>query len=101
MSIALYLLYLTYIRAFKRYLQSPTTPASERKQQQSSRDIFKDLDIHDAVFFERISFLIRSCLEDSEKVALATKKTPEDIQKESVSREIKEILHICTHYEYI
>lgn len=99
-GIAVYAIYIAYLIAFERYYKSQQSAPDVPPQKESILQALSSLKIDDMQFFEKLSFILRSHLEDSEQVPLATKKTPRDIRWASVSREWKEILHICTHYEY-
>ena len=96
-GIVIYIIYIAYIMAFERYYKIHNSPVSQKKTFHETIDTIQVDDVH---FFEHLSFIIRSHLEDSEQVLLATKKTRKDIYKESASLELKEILNICTYHEY-
>lgn len=97
----IYVIYIAYLIAFERYYRSQHTAVETPiSQERSVREALDDLSIDDVRFFERLSLIIRTYLENSKQVALATKKTPRDIHRESISYELKDILDICAHYEY-
>lgn len=98
-GIIVYLIYIIYLIIFERYYKTQNNRLNSLEKK-SIHDILDNLQIEDIHFFERLSFIIRSHLEDSEQVPLATKKTPKDIHGEFLSREFKEVLEICTYYEY-
>ncbi len=100
-GIIIYIIYVCYLVAFERYYKiqkniSTTTPLEKKTPQ----EILDELSINDEHFFEKISFILRSYLENSHRVPLATKKTPGDITLELNSIECKDILDSCTYYEY-
>lgn len=100
-GITVYVIYIAYLIAFERYYKSQNTLSNTPlPQEKSFLDILDNLQIEDIYFFERLSFLIRTYLEDSKQVPFATRKTRRDIRGELVSHELKEVLDICTHYEY-
>lgn len=99
-GIIVYSIYIAYLIAFERYYKTQNISPVHPAQEKSFLDILDSLSIDDIRFFEHLSFIIRSHLEDSRQVPLATKKTPSDIRGESISREFKEVLDICTYYEY-
>lgn len=101
-GVVVYAIYIAYLIAFERYYRSEHALTISPQEEKSFREILNRLseDIDDIHFFERLSFIIRSHLEDSRQVPLATKKTPSDIREESISREFKEVLDVCTYYEY-
>lgn len=100
-GVTIYGIYIAYLIAFERYYRSQKQSVQEIPEKGGTfLDTLNDLQVEDIRFFERLSLLIRSHLEDSMQVPLATKKTPQDIRRESISHEFKEVLDICTHYEY-
>lgn len=100
-GIIVYCIYIIYLIVYERYNKTKETlsPANISSKQ-SFHDMLDTLSLDDIYFFERLSLIIRTYLEDSEQVLLATKKTHNDIQTESISHEFKEILNICAYYEY-
>lgn len=100
-GITVYIIYIAYLIAFERYYKSQNTALIITPVQEPFfLEKLHSLEVDDIHFFERLSFLIRSHLEESKQVPLATKKTRRDIHKESISPELGEILDICTYYEY-
>lgn len=73
-GIVVYTIYIAYLIVFERYYktQNNTLKSPEKK---SIWEALNSLSVEDACFFERLSFIIRSHLEDSKQVPLATKKT--------------------------
>lgn len=98
-GIIVYVIYIIYLIVFERYYKTQNNRFNPLEKK-SVHDALNNLQIEDIHFFERLSFIIRSHLEDSEQVPLATKKTTKDIHGEFLSREFKEVLEICTYYEY-
>lgn len=98
-ALAMYLIYIIYVRIFERYYKTPNH-IPEIIIPPSIHDIIAGLSVEDAHFFEKLSLMIRTYLEESEKVALATKKTQGDIRKEAISKDLKDILEICAYHEY-
>ncbi|MFA6090894.1 MAG: hypothetical protein WC774_03915 [Candidatus Gracilibacteria bacterium] len=99
-GIIVYAIYIGYLIAFERYYKAQHFIDTLLPQEKSIEDLLNNLAIDDAYFFERLSFIIRSHLEDSEQVPLATKKTPKDIHGKFVSKEFQKILTECMHYQY-
>lgn len=94
LCIILYMIYKKYITEFTKY----NTISIIKKE--SIHDALDNLEKDDNDFFERLSFIIRSYLEDSERVPFATKKTPNNICGDSDVREFQNILTECMHIIY-
>ncbi|OIP54673.1 hypothetical protein AUK10_00465 [Candidatus Gracilibacteria bacterium CG2_30_37_12] len=99
-GIIVYVIYIGYFIAFERYYKMQNNLHIILPEEKSIDDLLGDLKIDDVDFFERLSFIIRSHLEDSEQVPLATKKTPKDIHGKFVSKEFQKILTECMHAAY-
>ncbi len=100
-GIIIYIIYVGYLVAFERYYKiQKNINVATPPEKKTIQEILDNLSINDEHFFEKISFILRSYLENSYKVPLATKKTPSDIHQELNSTECKEILDFCTYYEY-
>lgn len=95
-----YAIYIAYLIAFERYYKAQENGNTWISEQKSIREILWDLDTEDERFFERLSFIVRKYLEESELSPSATKKTHRDIQRESIPKQYKKALDICTYYEY-
>jgi len=79
-GIAVYAIYIAYLIAFERYYKTQQNIPDIAPEKESILHILNGVEIDDTRFFEKLSFIIRSHLEDSEQVPLATKKTPRDIR---------------------
>lgn len=99
-GIIVYAIYIGYLIVFERYYKMQSNLQDILPEKKSIDDLLSNLEIDDVDFFERLSFIIRSHLEDSEQVPLATKKTPKDIHGKFVSKEFQKILTECMYYEY-
>ena len=99
-GIIVYVIYVTYVAVFERYYKIQNGLIKTSVQRASIQDTLRALQSEDPHFFERLSFIIRSHLESTWVVLLATKKTAENLQKESLSPHFKEILNVCSYYEY-
>ncbi|EKD44686.1 MAG: hypothetical protein ACD_71C00044G0003 [uncultured bacterium (gcode 4)] len=98
-GIVVYTIYIAYLIIFEQYYKTQNI-ILKSLEKKSIWEALNNLPIEDIHFFERLSFIIRSHLEDSEQVPLATKKTSWDIRQEQISHEWKEILDVCSYYEY-
>ncbi|HBB27411.1 TPA: hypothetical protein DCZ36_02865 [Candidatus Gracilibacteria bacterium] len=98
-GIVVYTIYIAYLIIFEQYYKTQNI-ILKSLEKKSIGEALNNLPIEDIHFFERLSFIIRSHLEDSEQVPLATKKTSGDIRQEQISHEWKEILDVCSYYEY-
>ena len=99
-GIIVYAIYISYLIAFERYYKMKNNLQIVPSEEKSINDVLNDLNINDVDFFEHLSFIIRSHLEDSKQVPLATKKTPKDIHGKFVSQEFQKILTECMHAAY-
>lgn len=77
-GIIIYVIYIIYLVAFERYYTSQKI-VPEAPEKRSIRDALSTIQIDDIHFFEKLSLAIRTHLEDSHQVPLATKKTQQDI----------------------
>lgn len=99
-GIIIYAIYIAYLMVFERYYKVQNHMFHALPPKKSIQEALASLEIEDIHFFERLSFIIRSYLEDSEQVPFATKKTPKDIHREFGSETFKKMLDTCTYYEY-
>lgn len=99
-GVTIYAIYIAYLIAFERYYKAQQSTPDMFPRKESILQTLSSIRIEDIRFFEKLSFVVRSYLEESNQVPLATKKTRKDIHSETVSLELKEVLDICTHYEY-
>ncbi len=100
-GIVIFSIYIAYLMVFERTYKNQHQPIVEvPKEDPSIQDIVDRIPLEDIHFFEQLSLVIRSHLEASEQVPSATKKTSRDFSDEIISEDIKEILSVCTYYEY-
>ncbi|MDD5197785.1 MAG: hypothetical protein PHN60_02900 [Candidatus Gracilibacteria bacterium] len=99
-GIIVYVIYIIYLAIFERYYKTQNNGTLNSPEEKSLLEVLNSLQVEDTHFFEKLSFIIRSHLEDSEQVPRATKKTSKDLRGEFLSREFSEVLDICTYYEY-
>jgi hypothetical protein len=67
LSISIYVTYIVYLMAFEQYHRKQSSN-SEIIQSISVQDRLNNLQIQDGLFFEKLSFTIRTHLEDSDLV---------------------------------
>lgn len=99
-GIVVYLIYILYLIAFERYYKTQNAHPETIAQVPSIGDILSHLRTDDILFFEHLSHIIRTHLEDTKLVAHATKKTKKDFSHEPIPEKLKDILDTCTYYEY-
>lgn len=98
-GVTVYVIYVAYLMAFERYYREHTKVAIPL-QKPSLHERLQTLSYDDPLFFEKLSLLIRSHLEDTDAVSLATKKTQKEIEQTTISERLKMVLKTCAHYEY-
>jgi hypothetical protein len=99
LSISIYVTYIVYLMAFEQYHRKQSSN-SEIIQSISVQDRLNNLQIQDGLFFEKLSFTIRTHLEDSDLVHWATRKTQKEIHMTEISVNLKWVLEICSYFEY-
>ncbi len=99
--VMIYVIYIVYLVVFERYHKSQQiAPAQLQPEAVSIQEQISRLSLDDREFFEKLSFLIRSHLENTAAVTLATKKTQKEIEESSISERLKAVLRTCARYEY-
>lgn len=89
-----------YVHMLKRYEQARHDIKTNIDYTNSLMERLETISENDPHFYEKLSLLLRSLLEESGYVHGATKKTVREISKSLSSREIEKILSLCTHYSY-
>ncbi len=96
MGIVIFAIYIIYLAVFEKYSALQNRAPEVVIQKKSIQDVLGKLSVNDPHFFEHLSLIIRTHLEESGKVRLATKKTARDINTPG----LQEVLRICEYYEY-
>ncbi len=98
-GIIVYLIFIFFLIVFERYYKL-REQYTHQDDDNSSSDPLKDLALDDEEFFQKISFAVRTHLEQTEQVSGATTKTVQEIYKKIPSKSLKKILDACVFYEY-
>lgn len=98
-GIIVYLIFIFFLIIFERYYRL-REQHSLQNEDNTTPDPLANLELDDAEFFEKISFAVRTHLEQSWQMSGAITKTPQEIYKKIPSDSLRRILSACEFYEY-
>jgi|GEM_PF-5564642 len=98
-GIIVYLIFIFFLVVFERYYKLREQHSLPNENEIVS-DPLANLSLDDEEFFQKISFAVRTHLEQTGQVSGATTKTPQEIYKRIPSKTLKKILDACVFYEY-
>lgn len=98
-GIIVYLIFIFFLIVFERYYRL-REQHSLQNEDNTIPDPLTNLELDDAEFFEKISFAVRTHLEQSRQMSGAITKTSKEIYKKISSDSLKRILDTCEFYEY-